>query len=259
MLPNRIEYLLIFFDAFGYNSGWTKLTRNRKTARFIYIAHFLLAIIYGIRIIIFAIAFFSGYKSVDLINSMLQYFSALLAYWFIVCDSVFYNREHSHFWELMGKINIFRSESYGFSFFCFVMTFAVYFITTISCLLTFIVASDDRIQFQQVIYAFVYQILIKMCEIRVFYYIFCVNELHNQLKTIDNEFKSIEPRNLKSIRSRYDSIYEMANLLNEMFGLSQVFGVSYCFYVVLSEINYIIAHYNHSPALSVLGKCSKKF
>lgn len=107
-----------------------------------------------------------------------------------------------------------------------------------------------------------------MCEIRVFYYIFCIEVLHSQFRNIEHEFRTHEIKIdfstdlevFKRIRAHYQgTVYQMANLLNEIFGLSQVTGISFCFYIVLTEMNYLLVHYNDLSTVNTLGKFTNFF
>ena len=244
MLPKRIEFLLFFFDVFGYNSGSSKLSRHQKTACFIYIAHVLLVVFftfYKIRLIFELISL----PIVELINPIIQYSASLYFYWFIIVDSVFYRREHQHFWKILEKFNKFYySNRYKTTFKYFVLKLTTYFITTLLCL--FVVT---MIIGQLIDYLYVYIILMKTSEFRVFYYIFCLEALHNQMKIINCKFKRnkskrfvLHLKEFRRIRDHYSCAYEITNCLNKVFGLSQVTAILYCFYVILADLNWMITH-----------------
>lgn len=115
-----------------------------------------------------------------------------------------------------------------------------------------------------------YTLLYEICQLRVFYYLFCLEVVNFQLKMIDNEvetmqnalnftskkstsylirisetsiFYSFESQRLKWIREYFFRIYEMINLLNETFGWSQVAAISFCFHLLLTEIAWGYIHY----------------
>lgn len=153
----------------------------------------------------------------------------------------------------MGK---YYTNSYAFSFLYFKLKFVVYVVTTLSCLLFIFLTSVDSSERLTVLNI----ILVKICEIRVFYYIFCVEVLHCQLKTINHEFKmneskTVESKGFKWMRTQYNCVYDMTNFLNEVFGLSQVTEISYCFYIILANMNFLLTHYNDIPRLNAFGKC----
>lgn len=254
MLSNQIECILNLFDIFGYNSGSSQLSRNQKTACFIYIMHILLAIFYTIYAIQ-SMIMVPGIRMIVLINAAFVYISAVSAYWFIVFDSIFHKRENQLFWIFLKRNNEFLTD---LNTMCFKLKLAVYICTTISCVLLYILTSDVSIGLTM----FLHSILIKICEIRVFYYLFCLDVLYHQLKIIVQKLEMIKTKinfcidsnEFKWIRLHYNCVYQMANLLNDVFGLSQVTGISYCFYITLTNINYLLVSYNDIPPLNALGK-----
>lgn len=260
MLPNQIRYILNFADVFGYNSGISKLSRNQRNAQLIYFVHVAMAIFYAYYLTIYTINYPSELPPIEMVNTALQYFSAFFAYLFVVFDSVFYGCQHRSFWQHFGRVNKLHADFYEYSSFCLILKFTIYVAVRFVCLLAFVIENDNISDLA--IFLFLITLLVKICEMRVFYYIFCVDVLHSRLKAIDNELKSIERKNsvrissseIKRIRTRYNSIFEMSNLLNEVFGLSQVTAISYCFYIVLTEINYLLAHSRKTPAISTVGK-----
>ncbi|XP_031624303.1 uncharacterized protein LOC116341387 [Contarinia nasturtii] len=45
----------------------------------------------------------------------------------------------------------------------------------------------------------------------------------------------------------------MTNLLNEMFGFSHVINISFCFYIILTDINYAVTHYHDLPTFEIIA------
>lgn len=200
----------------------------------------------------------TGFRIIVLINSALVLISAISAYWFTVFDSILYKQEHRLFWRFFKRNNEFPTMLCGLNTLCFKLKLAMYICTTISCVLLYIITSDVQIGLDM----FFHSILIKICEIRIFYYIFCLDVLYDQLKIIVHKLKTtktksnfcIETNGFKWIRLHYNCIYQMVNLLNDVFGLSQVTGIAYCFYIILTNINYLLVYYNNIPTINALGK-----
>lgn len=239
MLPKRIEFLLIFFDIFGYDSGSSKLSRQRNIACFIYIIHILFGIFllfYKIRLIFEMISL----PIIELINVLLQYSAALYFYWFIIVDSIFYKREHHNFWKILKTVTqVYRCNTKIENF---SLKFMVYLFMTIWRLFVFVLSIGDAYE-----YIYVYNILFELCEMRVVYYIFCVEVLHSQMEAIDDELKHkdwIKSNGFRRNREYYSHVREMTNSLNKAFGLSQVAGILCCFYMVLTEFNWILTHFD---------------
>lgn len=228
MVPKCIEYLLIFFDIFGYNSGSSKLSRSRRTACFIYIVHVLLMLfftLYKIRLVFLMIHM----PIIELINIIFQYSAAMYFYWFIVVDSIFYGHEHRNVWRILENMTESYDHQRNIIIERFLWKFFIYIFIMTWNSIEFALSIDQAFE-----YIYVYFILLKSCETRVIYYIFCVEVLSNQMQTIDNELKHnkkvksfwIDSNGFQRIRGNYSSIYEMKNSLNNIFGLSQIAGIS---------------------------------
>lgn len=249
MVLRRIEYLLFFFDIFGYNSGSSKLSRQRKISCFICVAHVLLMVfftVYKIRVIFQLMLM----PIIELLNSMFQYSIALYFYWFIVIDSISYTREHRNFWKTLKKINNSFSYRKKITFNRYLLKLAVYSSTTLWCTFAFTLLTGNVYEFM-----YIYFILMKICEIRVFYYIFCVEVTHNQMESIGAVLKEnrndkrfwLQSNGFQSTRNCYGHIYEMTKCLSKVFGFSQVTAILYCFYVTLSDINWMFTHVHGIP------------
>lgn len=225
MRSKRIEYLLLLFDIFGYNSGSSKLSRNQRTACFIYVVHILFAMLYSLFKIhlIFQII---SLPIIELINSLFQYSVALYFYWFIVADSIFYTREHQSFWETLQKIENFFSYRKPMTFNRLILKLVVYYSTSLWCTIAINLLDTYENSYKVCIYF----MLVKICEFRVFFYMFCVEVLYNQMESITTVFKEnkydkrflLQSNEFQSIRKCYSHIYEMTDYLNKIFGLSQV-------------------------------------
>lgn len=247
MLPKKLRILLIFFDVFGFNSGSSNLSRRYKITNSICILHVLLVVIFTLYKIRLILKLHSTLPLIDLINSVFQYSVLLYFYWFIVVDSIFYKREHRIFWEIFQKISKTYSNQCNLNLGHFILKFVVYVFTTAWCLIAVTVLVDKMYEF-----VYFYVILMKICEVRVFYYIFCLEVLNSQMEKINrklNENKNknrfwLNSKRFQEIRQYYSCVYEMTNCLNKVFGLSQAAGISFCFYMVLTDFNWISTHFN---------------
>lgn len=212
MLPRKIECILSCFDVFGYNSGTSKLSSYKQAAHFIYIAHISVAIFYTIHLIHFTLLYLSlEFQLVELFNSLLQYFAALIEYWFLIIDSVCYRHEHNLFWEYFRKFN-----NKDVNCFHFLLKLALYISITLFCLLAFILPNGDTTNEFIILHGF----LIKLCEIRIFHYIFCVDVLHSQLKIIDHEVETSKYKNTQGIeRNTFKWIWIHHNCIYERIGI----------------------------------------
>lgn len=236
MLPKRINYLLTYFDVCGFNSGWSKLSSSRKAIHRTNITHILMAVFFTL-FKIHMILGFSTVRLVKAINFMLQYSAALYTYWCIIIDSHLQMQKHRHFWQTVQRIDKFYCPQNKFTIKYYLLKFGLCFFTSALAILVIILAGNLSQSEVVIMYIF----LIKICEARVFYYIFCVEVLRFQLKQLKDALKNhpYHLRRIRWIRQYYDRVYEMSNFLIGVFGLSQVAAVLFCFVFFMADLNWI--------------------
>lgn len=252
-----MDRFLSLFVIFGHNFGSSELFKNRKIASFVCIAHILLASYYSIYLI-HIIVLASGVRRIHVINAALIYVTTLFAYWFAISDSIIYRREQRFFWKVINKIN--KSCSCELTHKFFIIKFATYILITILSLLFDVSINGD-------IRSIFLIILVRICEFRMFYYIFHVELLHSHLKIVEDQLKQnerktricVESSVFERIRAHYNCIHAMTGYLNKAFGLSQVTGISYCFYTILTNMNILLVHYNELPVLNNVGELKGNF
>lgn len=255
MLPKQVVHILNIFDVFGYNSNATKISKKRHIAYIINFIHILFAIFLVIFVFHLTIKYFSVLLLTETVTENIQYFSGLYTYWLIILESLFCRKTHQQFWKLLNKIDEYYKSQENLNFRWFV---AIMFVYAIKTAITVIV----RVVIQP--YAsseidFAYTTLFIVWEMRMFYYLFCLQILHFQLNMIEEEFKTIlsctKNRNMpetefdmnkqfKWIREYFCCTHQMIDLLNTIFGWSHVAVSSFFFAFLLSELNWYYIHFD---------------
>lgn len=256
MLPLKIVYFLIFFDVWGYDSGSSSLSHYRRIIYFIYIFH------------IFAVSFFTVFKlhlarflwsyhhlnMVELVNVTMLFSAPLYTYWIIILDSLYHRYEHKQFWNILQHIdNCFCRQTNSFQ--NYITKISAYFSISISLFLLLHFINNFK-YFDTIL---VYLILITICQIRIFYYLFCLEVIQFQLKIIEIELKNMHSnvfayvKRLKWFREYYGKIHEMTILLNEIFGWSNVSAILFSFYNILTDVNIIYAQYDEYSTIQRLS------
>lgn len=267
MLPKRIECFLKVFDAFGFNTQATSLSNGQKLSHSINWTHILIAVLLIINEVIFFSSFYYYYGLYETLNEIVECSASLCGYWLIIFDSLLYRRAHRRFWMIFQRINkpIHRhSNVIPRSYVIKIVEFYTANIL-ISCISWQTLPGSSFLSY--VIYIFP----IKICQLRLFYYVFCLEIVLYEMKMLQNEIKhmdnianccsnadrmdpssSFESHRIKWAR-KYDSIEEMVNLLNEIFGFSQVGTVLFCFYVQFTDLNYFYIHFDELKIKKAIG------
>lgn len=256
MLPNKIKCILTFFDLFGYNTGSTILSKKQKIAFIICLVHILLSI--RITITQFDSISWSSYGFLQILNQCLQYSVALFTIFFTIFDAIVHRKAHKRFWIIVQCIDEnFYSQS-RFRFGCYIIKFVEHFSMMSLCTFLLTTVSNN-------IFFIMICVIDIISEVRVFYYIFCLEILYFQLKMIEIEMKTIqnslkqikqerldstklsvssihysfELKRLKWIRGYFGCVYEMANILNDIFGWSHVAAFLFQFNQLLTDLNWM--------------------
>lgn len=264
MFPKRVKYMLTFFDAFGYNSGSSKLSSHRKVANLIGFLHLLLAIFFTCFTFYAKIQLSPSVQFLELLNHLLQYSSQLCQFWFTIWDSFHHWREHHRFWAVFEEIDKSFQSQNNFTCRLFMLKlFSIILATILSLLLYYLVFDTSSPHMNEILIN--QTILMKLCQFRIFYYLFCLEIINFQLKSIENALKKMNAQmnfpsignlyHFKWVQQYYRCVYEMSNLSNDIFDWSQIAAVIFCFYTFLTDLNWFCVHFSHLQTAQFLGKC----
>lgn len=257
MLSHQICWILSFFDMFGYNSGSSKIFQSQKSMQFICFLHILLATLITFEQMLFYYEFYFLFGLFETMNDLVEIIAALFTCYLIILDANINRRSHKYFWTVLQRID-YNFVPFNFSFKCYIMRI-VAFIALVTLTIVMRYTSYNALK------PLSFLIVIKICQIRILYYLFCLEVIHIQWTRIEQEFVKLNvnsfnsiptmlPQKLKQIRLGFHCIYEMMNALNELFGWSQVAGISFSFFCLFAELNYIVIHFNKLSILRNFGK-----
>lgn len=272
--------LLIFFDAFGFNSGASKLSSNKITCS-IYLFHVLSAILFTIssRKFIYMYAYDSSFSAVEAVNSAVQYCAPLFTYWLVIFEAHLQRHSHKRFWEISQQIEygVYGVTHYSYtllSFKCKLIEF---------CVLPklFIIIHYYIIEYFDLL-SLAYIYLAKFCQIRVFYFMYCLEIVQMHLEHLEHKIEnlqniliqthftpletnvkilseSVNSNSFRRIREIYNDVFELASLLNKVFGWSQASAVLFCFYFLMTDLNYVSLYFQNWTAVKSVSELIHRF
>lgn len=189
----------------------------------------------------------SSLRLVEVINNAMQLSLGAYTYWAIIFDSMRQKREHQYFWRILQHINSSYCDSKEIQIQKYLRTFKAYMLIVD----TFFVINYVSNGFKGTIDYAIYLALNTICQVRIFYYIFCLEIICFHLKIIEEKLKAINIlelkdrwHHLKRIREHYAKVYEMCINLNKIFGWSHVAIILYCFYKRLTELNWLYTSFH---------------
>lgn len=253
MLPNNIVRMLNIFDVIGFDTGSTKISKNRIFIHFIYLVQIVTAIFFAVFTFTALSEFNSSLRLLEVVNNMVQYSATLFTYWIIILETYVQHQAHKYFWEICKHMDEQFCIQLNQKFYSYIFKFVEFNLMTF---LIFIIHSI--ISFSAMKISLAYLFLVKMCQLRVFYYLFCLEVVNFQLKMAHCEIKEMKristkvDFNLRRFRKIYYNIYEMTEYLNKIFGWSQAAAILFCFYFLSTDLCYLYDYFDKiSAALSI--------
>lgn len=269
MLQRQIVYILTFFDVWCYGTGFSILSNSRSGKFVVIFVHILIAMsftLYEFRLIF---ELFALIGILNTINEAIQYTAALFTYWLIILDSFVYRRQHKKFWTILEYIDDHFSSQY-IDLKNYLWRFMEY--VSLSTILYVLLIISNAFPKSNSVFAFIFLIII--WQIRMFYYILCLEIVLYQLKTIESEvlmmkrmyqldisrasrFYLFESKRMKWIQEYYYCISTMIELLNTFFSWSQAATILLCFYSFVTNLNWLYASIDEFSVTQIICKYSK--
>lgn len=240
MLLNCIGNYLNLFDLCGFNSGITKISSTLRCVCAIFSIQILMAIVFLYMKILLFRYFCETRGFIEAINELIEYSGSVYTFILIICDSFLHRHTQKRFWQFIQHLETNAYPIGTFSFRSYKIKFIEFFTCSISGLIYRLLPSSAIIGYQRLHVYCGYMIPVRLCQIRIFYYILCMDIVHLQLKYIKHELHTIDKEllKLKQIRDHFQYVHKTVNLLNTMFGWSQVALVACCFFSVFTDLNY---------------------
>lgn len=269
MLSSQIVYILNFFDAFGYCTESSAFIHHKRIKLFIVFGHIILAVLFTLYQFQLVFELNSLLGALKTSNEVVQYIFGLYTYWLIILDSFLNRQAHRCFWQTLQQ-----SHTFLFSQFLDVHGYLwklieFFAITILLYLLNYwlgVILDNASI--------FVFLVLITICQIRVFYYLFALNILNAQLMVIEHEIIAIknishlrsdskcsisyELKRFKWVAEYYQCVIEMTKFLNDIFGWSQIALVLFCFFTFMTNLNWWYSKFDELSIAQLISKYRSK-
>lgn len=254
MLLNRIKNYLNLFDLCCFNTGQTEITSTQRRIGFIFSIHISLALsfVYVKFQLFYYLCALIGF--LPAINELVEYSGSLYTYWLIIFDSFVYRNAHKQLWLLFQRIEM--EQSGTFTFHCYKIKFMEFLAASTVLIIYRLLDSIERF-----VVFIVYIIPVRICQIRIFYYILCLERIRLQLQQIERmcslHFIENGRSHLKQLREKFQCVYETVELLNTIFGWSHVAAVAYSFFSIFTDSNYFYVHVNKLTVMDSIGKLNR--
>lgn len=260
MSERRMVGLLKFFDSCGFNTKSTSLSNDRNVTCLIACAHILMAVVFTAYEFLFFYQFNHFTELSEIVNEFIEYSGSICAYWLIIFDSICHGRANQRFWTIFHQSNVNIRRQSNVIPRSYLIKIVEFFSAKMVVDLIFVTHYDfgGFVGVAAVLLYVAYIIPIVISIVRIFYYIFCLEIVLHDMKTLQGELKNIEKSdNCSDLQCsdwvhKYNCIHGMVDLLNEIFGLSQVGAVLLCFYTLFTDMNYLYIHFDELSAARMM-------
>lgn len=233
-----------------FNTGHTELTSTQRRIGVIFWMHISLALLFVYVNVRFFYYFRDSLGFLSAINELVEFSGSLFTYWLIIIDSFVFRKAHQQFWLHIQRIKMDEHLSGIFTFYSYKIKFIEFFAVSTAGILYRFSHSVERF-----VVFIVYNIPVRICQIRVFYYILCLEIGQLQLRQIEHEMNRTSSQSqLKQIREKLRYVYETTELLNTIFDWSHVAAVLYCFFSIFTDSNYLYVQGHELTVVDLIGK-----
>lgn len=249
MFPKWISFVLKYCTLWGFYSPPCSSLQSKLFSFPIFCLHFGLCTWCSLNYIK---SFFHMQRLIeflDVLNFLFYYVNCAIAYWFIIYDSYSKRKVQHAFWNIFERINE-GSSSFSTSKIANCSCLAIFIKLSIADILIFFLSiiGDNLSSSSDKIVHFIYTCVI---DNRTFYFLLHMKLIAIELQKINARFpvfhqnkqSSEVMRNvidipMKKTRSYYQSVYEMCQNANQIFGWSQLTLIILCFQSFVTFLNY---------------------
>lgn len=249
-------WIFLYFDLWGLCTQFEHSKNARRFYGFIFTSHIVLASIFT-----FSASNFLKRAIGDqlgTLNDMVKLGAVLLVYWLSIFELYFNRTTQRKFWNIIEKFdNEFycRRNAYYRQYLRKIVIYFLFFILFRLNYLIDLLLFAGRIHFFWICYA----VFTAFYTIRLNYYLFFVESIKCELKIIFDcaKFKSSRPlggNHFKWICKHYGSLYDLSNIINLVFGWSNVATVLLPFCLILTHSNWFYWKIYNKFMINISGK-----
>lgn len=267
MFPEHVFYLLYFFNLFGMctepyvlrssrwrQKRWSILIMGFYTVYLCFLCGFILDSLDE---------FYDMFDLLNMANDAIKFAGAIIAHSVVIVESYFKRNVQRQFWTVFRKIQAdFKCSDHTIVLRSYFVRLGLFFgaVTYIEFSQAFAWYSEGG---EANLFFFIaYVSLLLMQQVRVFHYLFFVHLLNHQLHEIEvgmrnladaSEIGTMSRARLRWIRMYYESVHELCNCLNEVFGWSNAASILYLFLLFAVDMNWTYWQLHSGEPITVEG------
>lgn len=258
MYPRWMSVLMCYFDLWGFCTQFRTAPNQQIIYRLIFMCH----LVVDLYITIVIVRFLKRPVGDNLgtLNDAMKLFSNILFVWLPVSELYFKYRMQRKFWDIIKNIDrkFLRHERLCFKAYLIKMTiFFVVLIAMFSNSLSYVRRSE------LISFWFAYIFSVSFFKLYFFYYLFYLELIKFELNAVqlrlygkcsNVQLRMASLHRFKWIRQFYSSIYDLCDVVNNVFGWSNAVAIPLSILLILVDINWIYWKLFNKYQVDVIGK-----
>lgn len=257
MYPMWMKILLFYFDLWGFCTRFKSSSKIRRvTERIIFIFH-LISVTTATLIILNFLRRPIGDK-LGTVNDSMKLGAILLVYWWTILELNLKRKIQQRFWDIFFNIDTNFCCSCRLNFKSYVSKIPIFLTIFLLLYVRYFIRLFTLNKSGLYFFWFCYTFTNLFCKNQFFYYLFFLEFIKNELEMVDFEIseilcackngemkrakyfvKKFHRNRLKWVRQFYGSIYDLCDVLNSVFGWSNVSAILISFLLILADFNWL--------------------
>lgn len=264
MCPKWMSNLQLYFDIFGFCTHFNGIRNQSTVYRIIFIIHVILATVSSLIILSFLRRPIPD--KLGAFNDSLKLCLTPVVYWLSIFELYSKQQTQKKFWNIIQQIERKFHAHHKLRFKAYVLIISMYSIFYVLMYFNYLlrIFTDKKSVFMLFWSCFTFVGLFRTNQF--FYYLLCMEFVKNELEMIKfdvdeilhnkvkNCSRTFDRHHFKSIRQFYDSIYDLKEIVNSVFGWSNVVAIIVSFQLLLAEINWFYWRIFNKFNSDVIGK-----
>lgn len=271
MYPTWMKKVLLYFDLWGFSTQF-EISKQQSVFNRVFLPLHLILVSMATTVIVIFLNRPTD-DSLGSLNDILKLNSKLLIYWLSLLELNSKHRMQKQFWTILAEFNTQLRHKPYFNFRAYTIKMIVYFVLLMLFYLNYI-SFFIYSKINEMILYFMwisYFLVATYHKNHLFYYLLHLEFVIFKLKIVCNELDEMlnctnkvkESKNpqlnfpgnqLKWTRKCYESIYELCNVINGVFGCSNAAAIPLSFLLILTDINWIYWKIFNRYRIDLLGK-----
>lgn len=263
--------LLLYFDLWGFSTRFNKLTKQLKFSLFFFVLHIILASISSY--LIFKYLLRPNDDTLGTLNDLIKFVVMITSYWLSIVELFFKRKTQDRIWRQVEYIDQHFCCHRQFSRASYMFKLKMYFGLAGVGYFVFMYSLCLKTGTKYLYFWFPYIFVMVSFQNRSFYYIFYLEFVAYELQMVCREVNEMmkalarnhlglrnvfaekfQRKRFRWMRGYFESIHNLCQTLNVLFGFSNVASILLAFFIVIADMNWLHWKILNEYEPNILGK-----